>query len=92
MDFLSAAEASLEGVSDPEVLALAALDGRVLVTHDLRTMPWHFSDFLLQYSSSPGVFLVSQQIPISEVADEPVLIGAASETGEWKNRIPEVPL
>lgn len=46
MDFLSAVDAKLEGVSDPEVLALAAHQGRILVTHDLHTMPWHFANFL----------------------------------------------
>jgi hypothetical protein len=36
-----------EGISNPEVLALAASDDRVLITHDVHTMPKHFSDFSL---------------------------------------------
>jgi hypothetical protein len=39
IDFLSANEANLRGVPDPEVLALAAEQNRILVTHDLQTMP-----------------------------------------------------
>ncbi len=35
----------LSGLSDPEVLALAARDGRALVTHDKSTMPTHFRRF-----------------------------------------------
>jgi hypothetical protein len=34
-----------EGTKDPEVLAVAASLGRVLVTHDVRTMPQHFGEF-----------------------------------------------
>jgi len=34
MDFLSANEAKLEGVSDPDVLALAAREDRIVVTSD----------------------------------------------------------
>ena len=34
LDFQSANEAGLQGLKDPEVLAFAARDGRVLVTHD----------------------------------------------------------
>jgi hypothetical protein len=58
MDFLSANEARLEGVPDPDVLALAAEQNRILVTHDRQTMPQHFGAFLMTGRSSPGVFLV----------------------------------
>jgi predicted nuclease of predicted toxin-antitoxin system len=91
IDFISAAEAELEGLSDPEVLALAASDRRILVTHDVHTMPKHFSDFLIGGGISPGVFLVRQRVPISEVADALILIWFASDASEWENRILEVP-
>ncbi len=55
MDFLSANDADLEGVPDPEVLALAAAQDRILVSHDFQTMPRHFGDFLRAGNSSPGV-------------------------------------
>ena len=54
MDFKSAVMAKLEGKPDPEVLALAAQEGRVLVTQDVRTMPRHFADFLQRGDHSPG--------------------------------------
>ncbi|MEO8661316.1 MAG: DUF5615 family PIN-like protein [Bryobacteraceae bacterium] len=38
MDFVSAQEAGLDGVGDPELLDRAALEGRVLVSHDRRTI------------------------------------------------------
>jgi hypothetical protein len=34
IDFKSTDDAALEGLSDPEVLELAAHEGRVLVSHD----------------------------------------------------------
>jgi len=46
MDFKSAASAKLRGKTDLEVLNLAAREGRILVTQDIRTMPRHFADFL----------------------------------------------
>jgi putative transposase len=39
LDFQTAETAGLAGLPDPEVLTRAAEDGRILVTHDLRTMP-----------------------------------------------------
>ena len=92
LDFMSANEASLEGVPDPEVLALAATQNRILVTHDRQTMPHHFGEFLMRRGSSPGVFLVSQYAPIGEVIEELLLIWAASDADEWKNRIVNIPV
>ena len=87
MDFLSANEAKLEGIPDPDVLALAAEQDRILVTHDRQTMPWHFAEFLMIGRTCPGVFLVSQHASIGEVIDALVLIWAGSDAEEWKNRI-----
>jgi hypothetical protein len=91
MDFSSAMQAELVGLPDPEVLAVAAKAGRILVTHDFRTMPRHFSDFL-QTTVSPGVLLVPQRLPISEAVDQLILIWAASDADEWLNRIWRLPL
>jgi predicted nuclease of predicted toxin-antitoxin system len=92
MDFLSANEAKLEGVPDPEVLALAAEQDRILVTHDFQTMPQHFGDFLQLQGSSPGVLLVPQYLPIGEAIEELVLIWSTSDAEEWENRILRIPL
>jgi Domain of unknown function (DUF5615) len=72
MDFSSALQAELVGLPDPEVLAVAAKAGRILVTHDFRTMPLHFADFL-QTMASPGVLLVPQRMPVSEAVDQLIL-------------------
>jgi predicted nuclease of predicted toxin-antitoxin system len=64
LDFQTAAAAGLAGLRDPEVLALAARDGRVLVTHDQTTMPRHFAAFIAT-ATSPGVLIISQRLPIA---------------------------
>lgn len=92
IDFLSANDANLEGVRDPDVLALAAAEDRILVSHDFKTMPRHFGDFLHIRGSSPGLILVPQYLPIGQVIEELVLIWGASEAQEWKNRWRAPPL
>src|SRR5450755_3127313 len=82
IDFLSANDANLEGVSDPGVLALAAAEDRILVSHDFQTMPRHFGDFLQARGSSPGVLVVPQSLPIGEAIEELVLIWGASDAEE----------
>ena len=91
MDFLSANEAELEGIFDPQVLAIAADQNRILVTHDLKTMPRHFGEFLMTGRTCPGVFLVSQYEAIGVIVTELVLIWAASDGEEWENRIVKLP-
>ena len=74
IDFLSAHAAKLDGIADGDVLAIAADQGRILVTHDFQTMPKHFGEYLAAGRSSPGVFMVKQRTPIRRVIDELVLV------------------
>jgi hypothetical protein len=83
IDFRTAAAAGLhEGVDDPEVLAIAAGDGRVLVTHDRRTMPDHFGRFVAE-RHSPGVILIPQSLPIARAAEWLHLIWVAADADEF---------
>jgi len=66
IDFLSAHEARLAGVSDPEVLAFATHQKRILVTSDLRTTPRYFGNFLEANSQCAGVFLVKRRAPAAD--------------------------
>lgn len=91
IDFLSAAGANLEGVPDLEVPALAAAEGRVLVTSDWKTMPQNFGEILAAGGSSAGVFLVKQHTPVADVIEALLLVWAASDADEWRNRILEIP-
>lgn len=91
VDLKSGHEASLEGSPDPDVLGKAADEGRVLITHDHRTMPHHFAEFIAR-RESPGVFIVSQQIGIGAAIEELLLIWPSSEAKERINRILYLPL
>ncbi len=82
--------AGLEGVSDPEVLAFAAREGRVLVSHDRSSMPRHFANFIVNQTSS-GVILVSQDFPKQQAIEELLLIWEASEAEEYVNRLVSIP-
>jgi len=89
--FFSAHEAGLEGVPDPEVLAFATRQNRILVTSDLRTMPRHFGEFLEWNGHCAGVFLVKQRASLADVIEDLILIWAASDAVEWNDRIVEIP-
>jgi hypothetical protein len=86
LDFQSAFDAGLGGLTDIQVLAAAAADSRVLVSHDKRTMPGHFANFIRNQRSS-GVLIVSQEMALVDVVEELLLIWVASDSDEWMDRI-----
>ncbi len=91
VDFRSAAVAALEGMSDLQVLDVAAAEKRVLVTHDAKTMPRHFAEFVRSRVSA-GVVIVPQHLPVSTVVEELLLIASATSPEDWTNRICYLPV
>lgn len=91
IDFASAVDSGLAGVSDPEILEQAEQEGRILVSHDRRTMLAHFRARLEREKSSPGLFVVSQGAPLQAVVYAIVLTWAASEPSEWRNQVHHLP-
>ena len=91
IDFQTAHIANLAGVGDPEVLALAAQAGRVLVTHDRKTMPKYFVEFI-GHASSSGMIVIPQKLPVRTAVEDLLLIWTTSEAEEWINRMQVLPL
>jgi hypothetical protein len=88
--FQTATEAGLSGVNDPKDLARAAHEGRILVTHDRKTMPQHFLTFITT-ATSAGVLIVPQHLPVAAVVDDLLLIWYATAAEEWINQIRFLP-
>jgi hypothetical protein len=91
IDILGAREGGVIALSDPEVLRIASDAGRILLSHDRKTMPAHLAKFR-QTSSSPGVIIVSQDVDIGAAIEDLLIIWAASDAEEWQNRLGFVPL
>lgn len=91
LEFQTAHAAGLLGVSDLDVLARAAREGRLLVTHDFYDMPNHFAVFI-QEQTSAGVLLVPQRLPVASVAEDLLLIWSITEGEDWHNSIMSLPL
>jgi Domain of unknown function (DUF5615) len=91
IDFQTAHEAGLHGLDDQAVLAQVAREGRLLVSHDRRTMPSHFANFTATRTSA-GVILISQNLSILQAVEDLILIWEASEAEEWVNRLDSLPL
>ena len=90
IDFRTAAAAGLRSLTDLEVLTLSAREGRILVSHDRRTMPRAFAEFV-RTNKSPGVLIVPEKADLLSVIDDLLLIWMASEAAEWTNQLGAVP-
>jgi hypothetical protein len=80
VDFRSALEGGVLGLPDPDVLRVSAETGRILVSHDRKTMPVHFARFM-ERSPSRGVIIVSQDLDVGSAIEDLLSIWAATGRG-----------
>lgn len=92
LDAVTAHEEGLSEVSDPELLAWAAEAGRILLTHDLRTIPVHAGERLAAGEKMPGVFVVPRRLPLKEVINDLEIMILCSLEDEWDNTVRYLPL
>lgn len=92
LNAITALEAGLSEAPDPELLVWAAKEGRLIITHDHRTMPGHAADLMAAGENIAGVIVVSRRLPIRDVLDDLEMIVLCSEPGEWENVIKRLPL
>jgi hypothetical protein len=91
IDFQTAEAAGLAHRQDRDVLVMAAREGRILVTHDQKTMPRHFAEFITTETSA-GLLVVPQHLTVAAVTEDLLLIWSTTEAEEWTNRISFLPL
>lgn len=91
IDFQTALAAGIAHLGDMEVLVAAARAGRILVTHDQRTMPRHFAEFVTGQASA-GVLVIPQHLSAAAAAEDLALIWSATEAEEWINRTCFLPI
>jgi predicted nuclease of predicted toxin-antitoxin system len=92
LDVVRVQDLGLSGASDPDVLAWAAVEGRILLTHDRDTMPNFAYDRVRAGQPMPGVFLVSDLMPVGQAIDEILLAVECLPPGECKDFVRFFPL
>ncbi|NEP21484.1 DUF5615 family PIN-like protein [Moorena sp. SIO3I6] len=92
LDLLRVQDVGLREVDDPAILAWAAINGRILLTHDRATMPDFAYNRLVSGESMTGIFVVNDRMPIRQAIDELLLLIDCSEQAEWKGIVLYLPL
>ena len=85
-------DVGLYGVEDPEVLAWAAANDRILLSHDGATMPAYAYERIGRGEIVAGVFVLGDRFPVGEAIDELILMNECSEQAEWRDRVVYLPL
>jgi hypothetical protein len=79
------------GSPDPDILAWADRNGRVLVSADWGTMPGHFADHLAAGGHSSGLFLVRPRTALADVVAFLAAAAHASDPADWADTCRFIP-
>ena len=85
-------DVGLEGAIDPVVLVWAAENDRIVMTHDRATLPDFAYERVVAGEAMPGVFVVSDRLPVGRAIEEISLVAICSEASEWVGRVLYLPL
>lgn len=92
VDIVRVQDVGLRTADDTAVLQWAAERGRVLVTHDVRTIPGFAHARAAGGLPLPGVLLVPTSLPVATAIDELAMIAEASDQTEWVGLVVYLPL
>jgi len=91
LDFRRAEAVPLAGLDDSAVLAAAAEDGRVLVSHDVNTMEWHFREFIQKQTSPRLVLIPQKRVAVGQAIASLVFVWEVLDAADMENRVCLVP-
>jgi uncharacterized protein DUF5615 len=92
LDLVRVQDVGLDGVDDPRVLEWAAVEDRILVSHDVNTIPRHAYERVRRGERMPGVIIVPQRAAIARCVEDLLLVVECSSEGEWAGRVLFLPL
>ena len=85
-------DVGLEAAIDPVVLAWAAQNQRIVVTHDRATLPAFAFRRIVAGEPMPGVFVINDRLPVGRAIEELILVTTCSEASEWEGIVLYLPL
>jgi hypothetical protein len=91
IDLVRAQDAELSGRDDPSILAWAAANNRIVLTHDRATMARYAYERITVGEEMVGVFVFDPKMTVGEAIEELLLFESCSEHSEWTGRVAYVP-
>jgi predicted nuclease of predicted toxin-antitoxin system len=92
LDLCRVQDVGLEEADDPTILAWAAANNRIVLTHDQATMPDFAYTRVGAGQPMPGVFVLPDHLAVRQAVEELLLVEACSEQAEWAGLVVYLPL
>jgi predicted nuclease of predicted toxin-antitoxin system len=92
LDLCRVQDVGLAEADDPTILAWAAANDRIVLTHDRSTMPDFAYARVVAIQPMPGVFVVPDRLSDCQAIEELLLVEACSEQAEWAGLVVYLPL
>ena len=87
IDIIRVQDTELYGANDPTVLAWAAQENRILLTHDVATITRYAYERIAKEQSMPGVIEVVSGSQVGRVIEDILMLLECSLDGELANQI-----
>lgn len=91
-DIVRVQDTEVYQAEDARVLEWAAQEGRIVLTHDLKTMPRHAYERVRDGKPMPGVILVNLDASIGAVIEDMLIALGASDAAEYEGQVVHIPL
>jgi len=92
LDYIIVQETELAGSKDPPLLAWAAEQQRILVTHDVNTVPRYAYARIQVGAPMTGVIIVPEDLAIGIAIEELATLIECTEAEEMVNQVKYVPI
>jgi predicted nuclease of predicted toxin-antitoxin system len=92
LDIIRVQDVGLTSATDPDVLAWAATEGRIVLTHDRTTLPEFAYDRIRTGQPMPGVFVVNDSMSVGQAVEEILLAVECLAPDEAKDLVRYFPL
>jgi hypothetical protein len=92
LDLIRALDVGLATADDPMLLDWAAAHDRILLTHDINTIPAFAWDRVRLGLVMPGVLVFTSTMSIGQAIDELILVVEGSSPDDWKDMVTYFPL
>jgi hypothetical protein len=92
IDVVRAQDLGLTGTGDEVLLAWAAEQNRVLLTHDVSTITAYAYQRVLNREPMPGVFEVGCDAPMRSAVNDILPLTECSNRDEWEGQVRYLPL
>lgn len=92
LDAVRVQDAGLAGRNDPAVLAWAATEQRILVSHDVSTLTAYAYARVKAGQFMPGLIEAGPDVPVATAIEDLLLVAECSAPGEWESQVLYLPL